>query len=634
MFFYLKIDNNDKINVLRRLRCVNNGVKLFRYVENDEILMRMGAFVASFIFGMLAMSHASASTELLFDTSVRVGTPLFGRLKLDETAGSSQDFLRLPTRQEVTLFGGEWSDINDTLELVPSVSKAGVFYLSSRLPVKRAQLTIYLVKDQFSELELFAIDLSVSQAGTRVAVRSQVKDKALIKDNGSSIARGSMGANTNNADSQSREPDVGRDNEKTTLSAPTLESPALGATVELDDDLSEKLRLLMAQQAANYVSDRPTAREVMPVNEYLKDGVNDGSASHDAAQSVPAQSNLEKSDMAKSNLAESTVSQVSNGGLNKTSVSTPLESGLNPNGLSVDRSASGPMDASLGASSGWFITATDALIIIAVLWMLYFGRAIFNLQTKISKDSATNLTNLTNTNERENVAERNASLRPSDRSNHHRNTSALAEVLRTAAEQAEKSEALGMQGRLDAYYANLASAQQKVLFDCASQLQGLATPGNNEPSSLGSSAFGAVNQYEASSSSPASATTRAPDDTPTTNPPNIAVDTPRTSPQQSYPGDKESAARRDKPIPLRPKRPAVGRPRIGDAQDDNPSAVSTPRPPVAQSSDYSEQISLAVVYFNMGELETARSLLDDVIKDGSPEEIAQAKKFLEEKYDE
>ena len=629
MFFYLKIDKYDIVSGLRHLLCVNSGVKLSRYVENGEILMRMGVFVASFIFGMLAMSHASASTELLFDTSVRVGTPLFGRLKFDETAGSSQDFLRLPTRQEVTLFGGEWSDINDTLELVPSVSKAGVFYLSSRLPVKRAQLTIYLVKDQVNELELFAIDLSASQAGTRVAVRSQVKDKALIKDNGSSIVRESMGANTNNADSQSTEPDVGRDNGETALSVPTLESPAVGATVELDDDLSEKLRLLMAQQAANYVSDRPTPREVMPVNEYLKDGVNDGSALHDAAQSVPAQSNLEKS-----NLAESTVSQVSNGGLNKTSVSTPLESGLNPNGPSVDRSARGPMDASLGASSGWFITATDALIIIAVLWMLYFGRAIFNLQAKISKDSAINLTNLTNTNERENVAESNASLRPSDRSNHHRNTSALAEVLRTAAEQAEKSEALGMQGRLDAYYANLASAQQKVLFDCASQLQGLATPGNNEPSSLGSSAFGAVNQYEASSSSPASATTRAPDVTPTTNPPNIAVDTPRTSPQQSYPGDKESAARRDKPVPLRPKRPAVGRPRIGDAQDDNPSAVNTPRPPVAQSSDYSEQISLAVVYFNMGELETARSLLDDVIKDGSPEEIAQAKKFLEEKYDE
>lgn len=630
MFFWLYIDKNDAIT-----RKVSGGCDVIGANGRSRGSYRARFWLtATFVFSLVAESVYAAPP--LFDTSVRIGAPFFARVRFPAPVSANLGVIRLPSDAEVAAVGGTWQPLQASLELVPSASKVGVYYLNSRFPVERDSFDIYLAQERVDALDILAFDVRLVGGATRVS--TQTLRSQLVLDNQSSV-QSSSGKSIANS---KRTPEAAYP--ITTSMQPPIEPPYLDKQiqprakvqeVELDDDLSEKLRKLITAQVA---SNQKTLEKTVPAkgnetsfddqitrletvestSQRQKVGNHLESATLGVGQSV---SNQEEPVMIAARTPEREIPQVQP-----------------PRGL---------LD--------WQFSMAELLLIALVLWLVYFGRIILRVKKRLldsplpayntSNDKKSSVTG--DTIAAEQIHPFTGVTQTSPKS------SALADVLRTTAEQAERAERLGAQSRLDAGLASLAAAQQQALFDCATRLHGLnkaeafpdvgAVAGqmpNQAPSQTHSSESNHAQVQAATVRDPRlherqeQETGRSYDDSASkfeyTQPHQVQ---PPVSPK-SNPSDQRSTRSAEQ---AQARKTAETKAQIQN-RGLPPTAPATPkiakdRKPPAPTHDYSEQISLAAVYFNMGEVETARKLLETVIKDGSAKEKAEARKFIEENID-
>ena len=646
MFFWLNSDKNDVVVGAQDARfdtsVIGNGLRGVR--RTRRLRARLLCVTAAVMLSLLAESLLAAPP--LFDTSVRIGTPFFARVRFPTPVRANLGLIRLPNEAEVADVGGTWRPLNGSLELVPSVSKPGVYYLNSRIPVDRDKFDIYLAQEGMDSLDIFAFDVRLVDGATRVSVQTLKWQQGLtvrpVTDNP-----------TARADTYSQSaPDTSlytttpgsQAYAESFSDAKPVQAKAKARDVELDDDLSEKLRELIAAQAVSY--QKPIVNAVEPKGDNASGDTEKANAETNnvgASNEQKASANLESTSMGA---GQSVAGQESPA----TSATPMLEREM-------------PSTAASDGIFNWQLSMAELLFIAFVGWMVYFGKVVLGLQKRVlsgagfkgdaTGDGGSTATGNASSGERI-QASAEAIRSPSS-------GSALADVLRTAAEQAERSERLGAQSRWDASVAGLASAQQLALFECATRLQGLTTatefsgtgdvagqmpvqapiqtprhiPSQGQPQTTATNLQQGTRPEKQAGATAGDAQARpnAPAQSQAPLSPS-AAESQRSSGPQSNPSDQRKmgpAGAAKFTTPTTPNRPVRRQGSPSPAPVPPKTAPDKKQP--APSQDYGEQISLAVVYFTMGEVETARELLETVIKDGSADEKAEARKFMQENFD-
>lgn len=633
MFFGLNSDKNDAISPV-----LNNGSD--RFVIKlafccGTYLLTAGKHILGALLLIAVTMECVWATPPLFDTTLRIGTPLFARLQFADSVRASQGLIRLPTESEILSIGGQWLGVYESLELVPSVTNSGIYYLSSRQPIDRRELDFYLARETTESLDIFVFEVRLVGDVTRVATRSLKSEVRPSK--------------RNEVKPVSPQPysDAGGITRQSLVTAgPSVSSPPQVAVeskkapdeVDLDDDLSERLRELIAAQAADYQARNSNTAD-KTVGERETELTNRGASLAEASEQDPPRE--EYRDTA------GTVKNTSQLSLSTSDASQPIANSgtfFEP----LPPPAQKPISVLLGGS----LSIADLLLILAVGSMVYFGRTVIKLKSDLlnseARDVGAPYGRAAPAADTETASPNLRARGATDASEVTSGGSALADILRTTAEQAERSERLSTQSRLDARLATFASAQQQALFECATRLQTLAMATDF---SGGAAISGAVlpPSTVAAPASPIPPNQTDAEQTPIAGPEDAAVRpqsqaseslqsdanhtlTPRGS--AAFPADQRHMVRRGGVGPESAVTPGGPTRRQGPppAKPVSTPPVSTDKPP-APAQNYSEQISLAVVYFNMGEVETARQLLETVIKDGSAEEKAEVRKFMQENFD-
>jgi hypothetical protein len=243
MFFWLNIDKNDagtgEKSVLRDIFVWLNERRAGRTLILASVLL------------LALFSELTLATPPLFDTSVRVGAPFFARVRFPTPVTPMQGLVRLPSEAEVASVGGRWLELHESLELVPSVSKLGVYYINSKIPVDRESFTIYLAQEATDALDLFAFELRPVPGATRVSVQTLRPDSGFANRSAQvpvmsrPVARPQF--------NETAPPPVERRPAETRAAKKTTNSN----DIELDDDLSEKLRELIGSGLSNKMSFKP-----------------------------------------------------------------------------------------------------------------------------------------------------------------------------------------------------------------------------------------------------------------------------------------------------------------------------------------------------------------------------------------
>ena len=602
MFFWLAIDKNDKYaggRVVRR----DDFVSRKRFRAWRQIVL--AAALALCLFSDLTLAAPP-----ILDTSVRVGTPFFARVSFVTPVRSIQGLVRLPSQAEVISVGGKWLKLHGSLELVPSVSKSGVYYINSKIPVDRETFTIYLAQEATDALDLHAFEVRLVGGATRVSIQTlraadSESRSAQIPVISRSVARAEFEETT--LPPKEPRPSETRDVKKTTNSD----------DIELDDDLSEKLRELIAAQAAVYQKpvNNPVVAEVGVPGERDRLALRaSGAQNNRAGDVIPVEGNQIGAATPPANPFQVTT---------KPALSVAVG---NPSANQSPQGAEPPKDIfdfSLSMAQLFFIAMAG--------WLIYFSKVALELRRGLFNQRKAYRADRQSPNAvQSNVPDVNA--RPQQQQTETSTTanSALANVLRSAAAQAELSGRLSSQSHLDARTAQFAQAQQQALFDCAQQLQSITVAADPWSSnSISGSALTQTNLKTPPREVVQDGNAARPRVTPS---PKGALG--ESAPQETSDATQVMASG-SKPHPTDQRRMGPGRgvkPEIGKAPPGKVQDENTNTPQVADA-DYSEQVSLAAVYFNMGEVDTARALLDTIIKDGSADEKAQAQKFIREKFD-
>ena len=631
MFFGLNSDKNDAISPV-----LNNGSDRFVI----KLPFRCGTYLrtaGNHVLGALLLMAVTIqcvwAAPPLFDTTLRIGTPLFARLQFPGSVRASQGLIRLPTESEVLSIGGQWLGVYESLELVPSVTNSGVYYLSSRQPIDRRELDFYLARETTESLDIFVFEVRLVGDVTRVATRSL---KTEVSPSSSYEARPPS--------AQSYSDEGGLTRQSLVIAGPSVSSPSEAAVestktpdeVDLDDDLSERLRELIAAQAADYQA-RNSSPADKTVDERATELTNRGSLLADASDQDP----LGEDHRDTADTVENT-SQIS---LSTSDASQPIA-----NSGTFFEPFSPPAQKPISVFDGP-LSIADLLLIMVVGSMVYFGRTVIKLKSDLLnsevRDVGARYGRSAPAADAETASTNLRARGASDASETTSSGSALADILRTTAEQAERSERLSTQSRLDARLATFASAQQQALFECATRLQtlamatdfsgGAAISGVVPPSTADAPASPVPPNQTSAEQRPTAGPEEAPARPQSQASESLQSDSNRTlTPRGSaaFPADQRRMVRRGGVEPKSAVTPGGPTRRQGPppAKPVPPQPVSTDKPP-APGQDYSEQMSLAAVYFNMGEVETARELLETVIKDGSAEEKAEARKFMQENFD-
>lgn len=601
MFFWLAIDKSDKYAGER-------------FVRRDDFVTRKcfrawRQIVLAAALALCLFSDLTLAAPPLFDTSVRVGTPFFARVSFVTPVSPMQGLIRLPSESEVTSVGGRWFKLHDSLELVPSVSKFGVYYINSKIPVDRETFTIYIAQEATDALDLHAFEVRLVGGATRVSVQTlRAADResrsAQIPVISGSVARSELKETA--LPRKEPRPFETRDAKRITNSN----------DIELDDDLSEKLRELITAQAAAYqkpINNAVVAQVEVPDDRDSPMLISSGAQQNRTTDVIPAESNQIATATPPENPLQMTTKPALSVAVGNSSTNGSRQEAEPPNDI---------FDFSL--------SMTELLFIAIAGWLIYFSKLALELRRGLFDQHKGYREGLKSGSAvQSNAPEVNVRSQQQTESSTTGN-SALANVLRSAAAQAELSERLISQSHFDARTAQFAHAQQQALFDCAQELQGITMAVDPwSPPSTGSSAPPQTNLTTPPGEAAQDDTAVRPNVTPSSK------DTPFESTHKKALDARKVRTPGAKPHPADQRHMGQGRgvkPEIGKAPPDDVQGENANTPQVA-GEDYSEQISLAAVYFNMGEVDTARSLLDTIIKDGSADEKAQAQKFIREKFD-
>lgn len=573
--------------------------------------------LASVMLALAVSLECDAAVAPLFDTAVRAGSPLFARVRFSTPISANQGLIRLPNQSEVMSIGGKWWELHDSLELLPSASKLGVYYLNSRVPLDQNSFEVYLAHESAESLEIFVFEVSLVDGATRINTRTRQSQLGLTN----SVTNSPIIALRSDPIPPQRSRALVLPAEQPTevVGESKKSTPA---DIELNDDLSEKLRALIEAQASTYreIPSKSSDKAMDADENYVTD-----SRAASVASSIQTSSRVgsEIEIKADTDASASSTPQPSTGQPIATE-KPPLEAPP----LTVNTS-NGIFDTQLSIAELFFIAL--------VCWLAYFTRLVFGLRERLRGKTKRGDSDNDNGSNRHDEFTSSVDLRTKSSNERAQGTrdepeastsrSALADVLRTAAKQAEYSEGLNFKAQVDSRMSALAAAQQQALLECAARLQGF-TPVTESP-------VGVAVSGEMPARPPVQGLNPMSEQLSDT-----AAESPGSGSASSS-TDERRTARRDRrqgpPGGVNPQAPGVPNepPKRQGPRPITPasSPVSNKVTPPATSEDYSEQISLAVVYFNMGEVDTARDLLNGVIKEGSAQEQAKARKFIEENFD-
>lgn len=581
---------------------------------------------------VLMPSIATALDQPSLDTLLKPGAPLYARLQLPEKLLRDRSgYLRLPDREEVTSQGLTWNPLQASLELVPKIGAPENFYLTSREPVPSGVVEVSLVWESADKQILLPFRAARWGGATQVEALPQ-RDLSLLSSSDRVSGRGSEPTEQAVATGPAT---TSSDLTRVKLPAPAPTKPSeptkeVSPSSITNDRLSEKLKNLLAEGERR--PSRPVSEKNVPSNNLVDDTriPNTGAQlDNPAGGRLPA-------DVISTQVAENSSESARSMSSGSTNVRSPESTSAGT--LGGDLSGNSPTANKVTSPLlGWQLSLLDVLLLLVLGWLVVISRYAVSVRAGLTDlvsgaTIKTPLKDASATTDPTNNASRKTMASGSTAS-----SSVLANVLRQAAAQAEEADIWETQSQVDIRRAKLAAQQQQALFQCASQLQdiraGASTtqvasgyPDEMPPSQVsqhGDSGKQGLQQQplrpdddqkKADSVADAGSTTAAPHRSPST-PRQVKKASPFVGEGSKKPTPKQEGTF------LGPGQV------LGVGGTANKSAEATDKQLEAQ---YGEQLSLASVYLNMGEVDTARSLLEDVLKNGSVQDQIEAQKIMRE----
>ena len=574
----------------------------------------------------------------ILDATLRPGEPLYARLQLPPSLVRDEEgYLRTPNVEEAISQGFEWTRLLASLEIVPRVGSAGGFYLTTQEPVPQGLVEILLVWESIDTLTFLPFrgervngSVQIEALAQRVVAVS-LSERQEVMNSPTDIDFEERRNNRN--DEQAVAP-----RERREAQTPVTSPDPVSTT---NDELTEKLRRLLEDQRQEAIDQEEISQEAMRQDDVRLETINE--LASDENNSVAVTGTIGSEDSPDSQTQQNVDARVS----------TRLGSAERPTATQSlllreeDMITVVPTAEMIRGEQRLESSLFDLQVSLASLfqflilsWFLIVSGYLFKKQLGNTNNTAQTGNEDVPQAPRGNQAVGGAgqaatAVLPQ--------TSVFSQVLREAAAQAEAKDLLDYQSRLDRERAQIAEIQGKALFEYAQKMQGAVEQNtapsfsaNNiqpEPRSENETTKPAFSQPESTvkQAKPAEEVSRQTAD----NKPLSNSGTPQPRPAQlrtQTPTMPAGAARlmRNTKETVKPVTSPVAQAGEGSLRGEKDSATAKPEPaPV-----HGEQLSLALVYMNMGENDTARSLLEDIAKNGSESDKKEAQKILREMNDE
>ena len=587
---------------------------------------------------LLPCAVVSANQPFL-DATLRPGAPLYARLTLPE--GLLQDrtgYLRLADAEEIRSQGFSLTPLLSSLKLIPRIGSPDTFFLTSRAPVPNEQVKLLLVWESTDKLVYFpfrGIRIGATTTIEALPERAVYTDADLGSDQAGNTeifsepaTRSMKVAGAYKSLPEEQEQSLVTSSQRESKIVPSATRPITDAELDsiIDDELSEKLRDLFKEE-----SDVPDLRnnESRPAVDLVtskKGIVSDSQATTDSSSD---ESILREKQRFSQVIETSPQLALSPG--NSEAAIDPI-SIVSPTAIRNNTPALAIQSGSLLDRE---ISVAGMLFLIMIAWVIFLTTHAYGIRKKFRALGATRSASVQAASSGVGSELINSKLTSATQAEPR---SFLASVLREAAEHAEVQEMYHGKSTNDERKALLASIQRKALFEYASELQKNVAEGAGELVAADRSASPSTENVWSA---------RAVDSLATVQPEQYKPNTRDASDleKKQAKSDRSSQASRvnngqvdEASVPsnqftseskLKPKRKASEVP----AESRDESAARMPhgtqkseQPPAILG----EQLSLALVYLNMGETDTARSLLLDITANGDATDKAEAQKILRE----
>ena len=657
---------------------VKNDIARRASAVNSDTCERAARFLSLLVKCLLSVVLlclvTTAQAQVVLDTSLKQGFPLFARISLPRALREDRELLRVPSISEWRELGLTETEWLESLDLTPSVSDGRVYYLASLLPVETQVLDIYLIEESASAKVYHKFNVAKISDSTRVTYVRKTSEALGIEkrvDQADAVGKQTSPSTreyTVEARGKQREPSVGSKSriKEDGLDTPQVDRPsepvgvdAANNTVVVTDDLSKAIGeyLNKQRQRANATAvdsnfSDSTALPPMESNT-SSDGLGQADVGDTASETAAPDQNLAK-DLKKVEPRGKVQSQA----VDVTNTNEP----------------SYPQTSSTESSSlaRTQVDLVTVFMVILLAWIIIIS--IIVMRNRKGSVNQAHLYKAEQDRRGDDVAAEGGSpsnavtshIPPNFQSNLQPDAqtgfgfttktdqvketrSTLAHILIRAAEEADRAEAESKAGAMSLEQARISLQQQQILFDCATALQEVnyVSAGEHRQTVNPASATGNASQARATSNSQGSQEQAAESDgSGSSDPRHLRVPV-SGRPVRAGANDNTVGQRQ---VPKRPTRPkldgrqsqgsAAGQaPRRNVANDQSNDPAATPSADQAGNiTDYSkfelgEQYALALVYLNMGEPDTARDLLRELTQTGNPREKAEALKVLKENFD-
>ena len=597
-----------------------------------------------------------AADQPFLDTVLRPGTPLYARLKLPEKLLNDRSgYLRLPDQEEISSQGLSWTPLQASLELVPKIGSPTDFYLTSGEAVPSEYIEISLVWENARKKTLLSFSAHRVNSGTKIMALAQqdLPISAPIFDSSVSGKYSNDQIITPASPSDSR--DLSADGQFNINKTKRTEfKKDIHKKSVINDELSEKLKKMLAAETpiqspieyqANTIHIDDIGYNHKNTDSYQSEkkdselsivNVNTGDVSaEEVEKNQPANNQVANNQDSKNQIAStlpvydttSTSTQIDN---------QPFE--INPiKREEILAGTSLPLNSLASPILARNFSLLEIFLLVIAVWLVLISRYIFSSRPGVLDTlSPVNTTAQTESlyNNRQPSVNVDTTIPEKEKT---LPSSILANVLRQAAEQAEEVDVWESQLHIDTRRANLATAEQQTLFQCASRLQDIRARARSiqmragnpfdalDDDLLKKEEIGSRNNQQLEPSSNEDQQQKE-----------VTVDTETSSAGKARPSALVPQVKKASPFISVKKNTTFSKQKEGNSglddtsdMQDTPNQVDEGRAESADlESEYSEELSLASVYMNMGEIDTARSLLEDIIKNGNNKDKVEAEEIM------
>ena len=617
------------------------------------------AFCLAYILVMVAFaSNAAASGRISLETSLKEDFPLFARITLPRALKSDVEHLRLPTSLELEELGVSPTSLLDSLELTPSVSDRQTYYLTSSRSIKTPNLILYLVHEDIDGRIYHQFKISKLATKTRIEYERKVFDHVTaVKSPLSNISQNQdrSGIGSQNTETSTEVGETSSGLSTVTAKKYDNESASRDATrrsdlVVVTDDLSLVLGEYLRSQRSRVEETKAFA---------------DGNTEKSSVSKLsPALTESESSGAMQSLRPAEGIPEDRTDGLKIPSPPLELKVGVAESDIAPIRSEgeSSVFGRELGVAE-FFLILMGAFATVIFLSLTRFssgGVARTNIdpdQDRMIRASDVPVKSrdhlVSDLRDTPKVDYGMAFNPPPSKNESEKMQSALAQILLSAAEEAERAEKEEAAGLLSRERAALSKRQQRVLFDCAQELHSIRYSDSKEEVKFQGTSTKPGGQREENSDSESLAREWVDDSShgdSSSDPRKLRIPVPtKRIDQGSAPGgESPDTAGAHPPRQVRGPSNADKRGKLNPVitkstkkyeepvKSKDKEQVPTERVSGATKlSDYElgEQFALASVYLSMGEPDTAREIFKELAVSGNPKEKSEALRVLQESFD-